>query len=371
MPGFYLHIPFCRQKCFYCNFVITLQQSSSARKRFFASLESEIDRSREVYGKIAFDTFYIGGGTPSLLTPDEMASLVQKVKSRFEFKPGFEFTCEFNPGDLDLERIQAFKSLGINRISLGVQAFQNRLLREMGRQHTLQDIHATVQMIRDAGVHNISFDLIGGLPNQSLKDFEESLEETLRLQPSQVSLYDLEVHENTPWGVERKKGRLILPEEALRAEMFQAAIDHLTGAGYEQYEISTFAKPGFEARHNLIYWNNLEYLGLGPGAFSYIKGTRSQFSLDVAEYLRKCEAGDWEPAVKDILTEAEKEMETLVTGLRLKQGIDIGRFKAVRAQLEERINLLEKDHLLERSGDQVTLTSRGRFLAERVFGVLC
>ena len=371
MTGFYIHIPFCAQKCFYCDFVITLQQSTAARERFFAALEREIDRAFQVHGKIIFDTFYIGGGTPSLLTPEEMARLVEKIKNRYELKPGFEFTCEFNPGDLDSGKIKSFQCLGINRISLGAQAFQDRLLQEMGRQHTVRDIHATVQMIRDAGIHNISFDLIGGLPNQTLEDFIHSLKQTIALNPSQISLYDLEIHDKTPWGMARQKGQFVLPAEELRAEMFQAAIDHLTGAGYQQYEISTFAKPGFESRHNLIYWNNQEYLGLGPGAFSYINGTRSQFSRGVPEYHRKCEAGDWEPAVKDVLTEAEKEMETLVTGLRLKQGIDLGYFKRIRPQIEERVRDLENDHLLDRSGDRIALTPRGRFLAEQVFGTLC
>jgi oxygen-independent coproporphyrinogen-3 oxidase len=370
MKGLYLHIPFCAQKCAYCNFVITLQQDAAARRRFFGALQKEIRDVAKIYGPQRFSTFYLGGGTPSLLTAAEMEWLVSEIRTFFDFESGFEWTCELNPGDVEPEKMKAFCGLGINRVSLGAQAFQDRLLKNMGRRHSVRDTEKTIEIIRAAGIENISLDLISGLPEQSLQDFQESLDRTAALAPSQVSLYDLELHESTPWGLAHKKGTLKPAPEDLRAEMFQAAIDTLSAAGYEQYEISTFAKPGFESRHNLIYWKNGEYLGLGPGAFTYMKGVRSQFSLEVPDYLQKCEAGDWEPAVKDILSEEEQETETLVTGLRLRQGVDLERFRVIRSRLEERLARLQDGRLLEREGSRLVLTPRGRFLAERTFGLL-
>lgn len=370
MKGLYLHIPFCAQKCAYCNFVITLQGSKEARKRYFAALREEIRCAAEIHGRLSFSTFYLGGGTPSLLSAEEIHDLADLIFRHFDLEPGFEWTCEFNPGDVQPEKMKALQELGINRVSLGAQAFQDRLLIAMGRRHTVKDTEATVEMIRAAGIQNISLDLISGLPDQSLKDFRESLERTAVLEPSQVSLYDLELHESTPWGIEFKKGKIKPAHEDLRAEMFQAAMDVLSKAGYAQYEISTFAKPGMESRHNLIYWNNGEYLGLGPGAFTYLKGVRSQFSLDVPQYLRQCEAGDWKPAVSDVLTDEEKETETLVTGLRLSRGIDLERFQVIRERLEARLQLLQEGKLVERTGNRIALTPRGRFLAERAFSLL-
>lgn len=293
-----------------------------------------------------------------------MGSLVSQIRRAFDFQPGAEWTCEFNPGDMDSHKMAQFRSLGINRISLGVQAFQDRLLKAMARHHTVEDIGLSVKMIRNHGIKNISFDLISGLPGQSLEDFKESLECALELEPSQVSLYDLEIHSGTAWA------KLLPAGDSLRAEMFQMAIDVLTNAGYEQYEISSFAKPGFESRHNLLYWKNQEYLGLGPGAFSYMEGVRSQFSLEVPEYLQKCETGDWEPAVKDVLTEEEKEVETLVTGLRLKQGVNLQNFIHILNKMEERFLELENLGLILRVGSHAALTTRGRFLVEQTFGIL-
>jgi oxygen-independent coproporphyrinogen III oxidase len=370
MRGLYLHVPFCHQKCFYCDFVITLQLSQDARKRFFEALKKEIGRAAARYGKLIFSTLYIGGGTPSLLSADEMTRLTTEVREHFDFEPGFEFTCEMNPGDADLAKLRAFREIGVNRVSLGAQAFQERLLKEMGRHHGVREIADAVQMIRNAGIENISLDLISGLPHQSLQDFHESLKKTVELQPSQVSLYDLEIRDRTPWGILHQKGELNPAGEDLRAEMFQTAIDVLTDAGYVQYEISTFSKPGFESRHNLIYWNNQEYLGLGPGAFSYMKGERSQFSFEVPQYLEKCEAEKWEPEVKDRLNEEEKETETLVTGLRLTHGVDLESFRKIRPKIESRLAELEEGNLVTRAGSRIALTPRGRFLAERTFSLL-
>ena len=371
MRGLYIHIPFCKTRCHYCNFVTTAGHTSGSRERFFRALAAEIKYVRERFGLLSFDTLYLGGGTPSCLTIPEIESLVSEVRSAFEFKKGYEFTCEFNPGDGgDDNKFSAFQALGVNRISLGCQAFQDGLLEKMGRRHTVQDIIKAIAGIRKAGIHNISLDLMLRLPGQTILDFQDSLRQCVGLEAAQVSLYDLEVHEETHFGDLEETGKLGLPGEEEHARMYESAVKILTQAGYEHYEISNFAKPGLASRHNLIYWNNQEYLGLGPGAFSYQQGIRSQFALSLDRYLEKCEAEDWKNDIEDRLSEDEKETETLVTGLRLREGIVPLEFPRIYPALKERFKALCTEGLIEIARERVRLTDRGKFLSEDVFRFL-
>lgn len=370
MRGLYIHIPFCLQKCHYCNFVITLDRTPAARDRFFRAFEAEVKHARESYGRLEFDTVYYGGGTPSLLEADEIEKLAGLVRDYFTLRSGAETTFEFNPGDADPNKIEAFKKCGMNRVSLGVQAFQNSHIRTAGRLHSVEDTYKTIEMLNGAGIENISFDLIAGLPEQTQDDFEFSLRETVKLSASQLSLYDLEIHDQTFWGKEKAAKRLKLPEEEKRAEFFAAAVKNMTEAGYSQYEISTFAKPGRESRHNLIYWHNQEYLGLGPGAFSYLQGKRFQLAKDFPGYLDKCARADWNPDFEEILTAEKKEIETLITGLRLEKGITLENYALIRPLLENRVPALIECQLLEREGGRIRLTPKGRFLAEQTFSLL-
>ena len=368
--GLYVHIPFCLKKCHYCDFVITTKRSEDSRERFFRALEKEFARARKFHGNLSFDTFYLGGGTPSALNAGEMERLTGMARSHFDFKPGFEFTCEINPGDVDRKKLESYRALGINRVSLGAQAFQDGLLENMGRPHDSAGTIETWKLLRELGFNNISFDLINGLPGQSLADFGESLRKVIEMEAAQLSLYDLDVHEKTVYGLRRREGRLPVPDENTRAEMFALAGDLMGAAGYLNYEISTFAKPGFESRHNLGYWHNQEYLGLGPGAFSYMKGTRSQFAPDMNRWLEKCEAGDWTPDTADEITEDKRELETLLTGLRLGEGVSLDQFKIIRAGLEEKLTQIGPHGLIEHEGSVIRLSRRGRFLAENTFSLV-
>jgi oxygen-independent coproporphyrinogen-3 oxidase len=390
--GLYVHIPFCETRCHYCNFVTTAEHSPDLRERFFKALSEEIKQVRKRYGQLAFDTLYLGGGTPSCLKASEIERLVTEIRPAFEFKQGYEFTCEFNPGDGDEAKFRVLREMGVNRISLGCQAFRDEMLQRIGRRHTVRDIAGTIAKIRKAEIQNISFDLMLRLPGQTLEDFRDSVRQCIALKASQVSLYDLEVHEGTPFGRLQKEGppalravpdstsrrtqgegpggKLDLPGEEIHGRMYESAIEMLTGAGYEHYEISNFAKPGLASRHNLIYWHNQEYLGLGPGAFSYLNGIRYQFAPDLACYLEKCEAGDWKNETEDRLSEEEKETETLVMGLRLPGGIAPEVFPKIHAVLKDRLETLCDEGLMERSGKNIRLTIRGKFLSEDVFGFL-
>ncbi len=370
MRGLYIHIPFCETRCHYCNFVTTAAPSPDLRERFFKALFAEIQQAHRSYGRLTFDTLYLGGGTPSSLSVPEIERLVEEIHASFEFKKGYEFTCEFNPGDGEEVKLKALREIGVNRISLGCQSFRDELLQRLGRRHTARDITDTVARIRKEGISNISFDLMLRLPGQTVLDFRDSVQKCVELDASQVSLYDLEVHEGTPFGKFQKEAKLDLPGEEDHARMYESAIEMLTNANYEHYEISNFAKPGLASRHNLIYWYNQEYLGLGPGAFTYLGGTRSQLAPDLARYLEKYEAGDWKNDLEDKLSEEEKETETLVTGLRLREGVRPALFPKIRGALKDRLETLCGEGLMERSGENVRLTARGKFLSEDVFSFL-
>jgi oxygen-independent coproporphyrinogen III oxidase len=370
MRGLYIHIPFCSKKCHYCNFVITTDHSHASKSIFFEALDQEILAAKEKFGRLKFDTLYLGGGTPSLMTEKEMARLLQTLRREFDFNSDCEVTCEVNPGHGDIDKFKAYKKLGINRISLGVQSFTDSLLKDMGRVHTAQDTRETLALLNEAGFHNMSFDFLVCLPNQKLQDFESSLKEAVQWDASQISLYDLEVHDQTVYGNRKKRGELILPPEEEHVKMVSFAEDYLRREGYLHYEISNFAKPGLESKHNLIYWNNREYLGLGPGAFSYLSGVRYQFAQRVEDYLKKCAERNWSNDVEDVLTDEKKEMETLLTSLRRPAGVNLADFKIIRDAIENEVAPLVKAGLLSQQDNRVVLTRQGRFLAETVFAHL-
>ncbi|MFA5159757.1 MAG: radical SAM family heme chaperone HemW [Candidatus Omnitrophota bacterium] len=370
MRGLYIHIPFCHGKCHYCNFISISDPDQVMRRRIFLALNEEMNEVQRRHGRFKFDTVYFGGGTPSILGLHEIKSLVNGIRDHFDIASDAEITCEWNPGDGDGEKPALFRKLGVNRISLGCQSFRDEILKRLGRRHTTRDIVETAAKIRKAGITNISFDLMLRLPGQTLKDFRDSVRQCIELEAAQVSLYDLEVHEETLFGRFKKERKLDLPGEEEHAQMYENAIEMLTSSGYEHYEISNFSKPGLASRHNLIYWHNEEYLGLGPGAFTYLNGIRSQFALDLMRYLEKCETGDWKNDAEDKLSEEEKETETLITGLRLREGVSPEIFSKIYPSLRDRIHDLSREGLLEETDGKVRLTDCGKFLSEDVFAFL-
>ena len=368
MRGLYVHIPFCLQKCHYCDFVITVDRSPAVKERFFQALEREVEQAAERHGRFSFDTLYFGGGTPSALEPEEMERIVQRLRKTFSFAPEAETTCEVNPGDVDRRKLETYRRLRINRISVGAQSFTDRLLQEMNRPHGARAIEETVRALRELGFENVSLDLILRLPGQALDNARDSVRQAVDLGVSQIVLYDLDVHEKTVYGRRLKQGTLALPDEAAHERMFSGAETILENAGYLHYEVANFAKPGFESKHNLLYWTNQEYLGLGPGAFSYLNGVRSQFAPDVGRYLAKSETSDWTPDESEKISDQNREIETLLTGLRLSRGLELDQFSRIREPLEKTLEELIPQGLVERTGNRVALTRRGRYVAESVIG---
>ena len=366
--GLYLHIPFCIRKCHYCNFVVSANASPALRADYFRALEKEIQHVYETTGPLIFDTVYLGGGTPSSLDAEEMTHIFSLIQKQFSWRPDAEITCEVNPGEVDERKLEAYRRLGINRISVGAQSFNDKLLKTMGRIHDAQTTVDTVSLLRSCGFKNISLDLIIRLPRQTIVDVEEALKTCADVGAEQVVIYDLNVHPRTVFGHRQNKNQLPLPSEKLHAEMMEAVERILVEQhGYIQYEISSFAKPGYESKHNLIYWNNDEYLGLGPGAFSYINGVRSVLANSVPRYIQKCLNGRWENEDEEKLTPERNEVETLLTGLRLERGIDLTRFRFIQDHLNEEIPGLLERELLKKSGNRIMLTRKGKYLAETVF----
>ncbi|HTL46438.1 MAG TPA: radical SAM family heme chaperone HemW [Verrucomicrobiae bacterium] len=370
MTGLYVHIPFCEKKCHYCDFAVTTDRSAEMRQRFFSALRCEAEKARAKYGRFLFDTLYLGGGTPSAVSAAETEALVSHLRGLFDFAPDFEFTLEMNPGDAQPEKLRAYRRLGVNRVSLGVQAFQPELLRAMGRSHGVPEIAATARLLREAGFENVSMDLMFRLPGQTPAHFEESLRRALDLGPAQITAYDLEVLDATAFGKRKKRGALDLPDEDAHHAMFALAEKILRGAGYRQYELASFARPGFECRHNLIYWKGEDYLGLGPGAVSFLRGARTRVAADVASYLAKVEQGNPGLDAEDKLTPAEREMERLITGLRLEEGISLEEFPSLALRVRELFDFWAGHGIVEEKAGRFTLAQKGRFLAEGVLAEL-
>lgn len=370
MRGLYVHIPFCTKKCHYCDFVITTQHAPDFREQFFQALEWEVRQIQSQYGRLAFDTIYFGGGTPSDLNAGEMTRLSELLKSNFSFADSCEWTCEVNPGDLDSAKLEAYQKLGINRISVGAQAFQDRLLKDLGRIHNVLNISESIKMIRAAGFQNINLDLMIRLPGQTLEDIEESLELAIALAPTHVSLYDLDIHPRTVFGQRIARGTLPLPDEVAHAEIYEAAEKGLERAGFRHYELLNFSKPGFESKHNLVYWHNEEYLGLGPGAFSYLQGTRFQRASDVRSYLHKWSVQDLTLAFSEVLTPENIALENLLTGLRLDEGVKLEKIQLIYERLRAQFRMLRASRLLEETSEKLRLTRQGRSVFESVLAEL-
>jgi oxygen-independent coproporphyrinogen-3 oxidase len=368
MTGLYVHIPFCKKKCHYCNFVVALAGTDASHRVYLNALEKEAAHTAGRFADTAFDTVYLGGGTPSTLRTGEFEWLFHILKGHFHWKKDAEITCEVNPGDIPgLERAFFLKRLGIDRVSLGAQSFHDETLKRLNRDHGTAEIESAFRYLRDAGFKNISLDLILSLPGESWSAARESLERAARLSPEHISLYELTIEDKTVFARMRREGTLELPSEEEQFETLSNARLFLQEAGYRHYELLSYARPGFESRHNLLYWANEDYLGLGPGAYSYFDGRRFRNSGSYEEYLKKVLAGDWTALEEETLDVRKKELESLLLALRLTDGADAAKFSSVISERRGEIaGLREKGLLLEEQG-RLRLSARGQFFAETVF----
>ena len=382
MPaGIYIHIPFCRSRCSYCDFATGMYENDLAQ-RYVSALGREIAEWNEIESPSPIDTIYFGGGTPSLLAPSQIELILRAVPDRFEVLDGAEVTIELNPGDggtsaaSKRETLRQFRSLGINRASFGAQTFDDRELKQLGRTHTSADIPATFQQLRDAGFANINFDLIAGLPGQTLAGWQRNLEGALRLRPEHLSLYLLDVHEGTPLADQIRNGMRPKPDDDLAAEMYRVMIDEVVAAGYEHYEISNFCLPGCASLHNTKYWVGAPYFGFGCSAHSY-DGARRRWAneRDSAKYVGMIEKQLSPIVERTDLNEDEARSESIFLGLRLMRGLDLADYRSrfgadLREQYDAELNRLREAGLILIDHELLRLTTRGALLSNEVFTAL-
>lgn len=376
--GIYIHIPFCRSRCSYCDFATGAYDDASA-ERYVQVVAEEIrafgkaQNLRTLEAAFEVDTIFFGGGTPSLLTPAQIAYLLDAVRARFRVAADSEVTMEMNPGTVTLPALQEFRRLGINRASFGAQTFDDRELRRLGRTHTAEDARRTLADLRTAGFDNVSFDLIAGLPAQTLDAWSENLTQALTLRPTHLSLYLLEVHEGTPLAEQLKRGMWPPLDEDMAGEMYRSMLERTEAVGYEHYEISNFCLPGYESRHNTKYWTGAPFYGFGCSAHSYDgESLRWANERDTARYVQLLEAKQ-SPVVEIIeLDEQDARAEALFLGLRLMRGVDLNNYRSrfnvnVRDQHADALARFTEAGLIELRGDVMKLTRSGALLSNEVF----
>ncbi|MEP0871459.1 radical SAM family heme chaperone HemW [Trichocoleus desertorum AS-A10] len=332
----YLHIPFCRRRCYYCDFPVSVVgdqargENSGAIAQYVEMLCQEIELAVELTALDKavpiqpLETIFFGGGTPSLLSVAQLDRILQTLEHKFGIAANAEISIEIDPGTFDLPQIQGYRAAGVNRVSLGVQAFQPELLALCGRTHSVADVYAAVELIHQAQMVNFSLDLISGLPHQTLDQWQASIEAAIALAPKHLSCYDLIVEPVTAFGRQYQPGDQPLPSDTSAAEMYRLAQQLLSAAGYEHYEVSNYAQPGFQCRHNRVYWKNQPFYGFGMGAASYLQGQRFTRPRKTREYY------EWVKAQKSNLFSSPSTssfqdllLDTLMLGFRLAEGLSL------------------------------------------------
>ena len=330
MIGVYVHIPYCLRKCRYCDFVSVPIDETAGRYR--AALEKEIALSKAKYPDERVKSVFFGGGTPTALKPEDLIAILDAIRNTFPVAPKAEISTECNPKTIGFEGLRKLHEAGFNRLSIGLQATQNALLNRIGRVHTFEEFLSTYRAAKDAGFTNINIDLMHGLPGQTQADYLDAIRTVAALKPTHISAYSLILEEGTPLYDDVTAGRETLPDEDAVADMEDAGMALLESLGYHRYEVSNFAKPGYECRHNLIYWHNEPYLGLGVAAHSSMveDGLWVRFSNEssIPAYLKKLEKGKLPRAERIITNTFEQMFESVMLGLRLTEGIDRAAFSA-------------------------------------------
>ena len=364
----YLHIPFCVRKCNYCDF-FSASGTPKEQADYVSAMVQEIQSYQELSGEYEVHTIFLGGGTPSLLTPEQIEQIFNAIYHTFSVNENAEITMEMNPGTVDIEKLHAMKAAGVNRLSIGLQSAQNEELKMLGRIHTFEEFLETWKLVEQAGFKNRNIDLMSALPGQTMESYEDTLSKVLALEPEHISAYSLILEEGTVFYDWYEKGKLDrgawkLPSEEEEYAMGELTIQRLAEAGMHRYEISNYAKSGKECRHNLGYWDRVEYLGIGAGSSSLIKGERFDHIRDRKAYIEKIRNGEPILIDREILSVESQMEEFMYLGLRKIEGVSRTDFqnyfgKNVDDVYGEILDKLEEEQLLEFSGDRIRLTHRG------------
>lgn len=362
----YVHVPFCAHHCCYCDFAVVEGRDALA-DRYLDALECEMAMLRAPQ---PVETIFIGGGTPTHLTVKQLQRLMAAIRSWFPPAEGAEFSIEANPSSLDAAKIDVLADFGVNRVSLGAQAFQSRILQVLERDHDAATVHAVVERVRKR-IGNLALDLIFGVPGQTLELWRADLQQAVELEPAHLSTYGLTYEKGTRLWKQRERGSVIPLGEELEYDMYAHSMDFLTAAGFEHYEISNFARPGFRSRHNQVYWANESYHGFGLGAARYVHGRREVNTRDLDAYVRKLMAGETAVQQSEELTAEERARETAVVQLRRAAGIDRQAFRQqtgfdLDALVRPAIEKNKAAGLLVDDGGRVFLSREGKFLADGV-----
>ena len=380
--GLYIHIPFCRQKCFYCDFPSfaglekKIDRYLQALEHEFALLRQRLykkDNAGDTERKFAPRTIYIGGGTPTALNAHQMKKLLEIVQKYVLVAEAEEFTVEMNPGTVDREKLLLLQQAEVNRLSVGVQSFDDNCLQKIGRIHTAQDAVNTIELAHNLGFDNISLDLIYGLPQQDREILTQSVERALTLPVQHISIYGLQLEEGTAFQRMADMGKLHLPTDELVEVMYDYIVEKLPEAGYQRYEISNYALPGYESKHNLSYWQDVDYLGLGSGAHSYWQGTRYENPIGIDDYISVLEAGRLPASVEEQVDRQAHMEEYCFLGLRTAAGIDKNLFQRkfgvdLFTVYGRTIEKLVAQDLLQHTARGIALTTLGMKYGNQVFG---
>ncbi len=369
--GIYVHIPFCKSKCSYCDFT-SFANKEKIIEKYIECLKKEIKNKES--NNCIIDTIYIGGGTPSFIESKYIKEIVETIKSKFKIKQEAEITIEINPGTVNEEKLKDYKKTGINRISIGLQSTNNKILKQIGRIHTYEEFLNTYNLAKKVGFKNINVDLMLALPSQTLEELEDSVQKVIKLEPKHISVYSLIIEEGTKMQQLVDSKKIQLPSDELERKMYWNIKNKLEENGYIHYEISNFSKKGFESKHNTNCWNQKEYLGLGLSAHSYINNERLCNTSNIEEYIKNVENNNFKGNIQicEIQNEEEKKKEYMLLALRKLEGVDIGEFKnkfvdnpiyLYRKELEKLVN----EDLIEIDLNNIKLTNKGLDLANLVW----
>lgn len=370
--GLYLHFPFCISKCPYCDFNSYQLEKDNQISSYISALYREITAYSQKLKKSNVSTIYLGGGTPTVLSGVQIYNILEFCKDKFNIDKNAEITIEANPGTLDDQKIKLLIESGINRLSLGAQSFNHLLLKKLGRIHSTKDIIDSYYLARERGFNNINLDIMFALPDQTTEDLKVTLKKAVSLKPDHLSLYNLTIHPETEYYRKYKKGQLNLPGEDEEFNMYRWAINFLEENGFEHYEIANFARPHKRSMHNLIYWQNQPYLGIGAGAYSFLKGYRYINFKDPVKYIQEVMNGKLPIDQGEKLSLKKRMIETIILGLRTKDGVSykkfLKRFKVdMNSIFHQQINKLINLRLLLKDDYKIKLSKKGIFLANIVF----
>lgn len=368
MAGLYIHIPFCKQACHYCDFHFSTNQTK--RRELVDAICKELILQKNYLGNQSLKTIYYGGGTPSILTPEEIDSIQETIRQHYPLAETMEVTLEANPDDLSLEKLQHLRQSGINRLSIGIQSFDDAVLTFLNRAHYAKMATDSFQDARNVGFHNISIDLIYAIPGQDHSQWKKNIEQALALNPEHVSAYSLTIEEKTVFGKWSSKGKLEKVPDELAANQMEMMVDILEKFGYEHYEVSNFSKPNFHAQHNSNYWKQEHYLGVGPSAHSY-NGVSRQYTISNNAHYMQSLHQDKIPFEIEQLTREDKINEYLLTTLRTSWGCDLEHlitlhhYDVVKTH-EKYLDALQQNGLAFLSKNNLTLTRKGLMLADKI-----